>query len=219
MLKRPQPAEQEQPAQPDFAEEAAPGNNSHRAQHPRHPKNSAANAHNHTSRHHRKHEKLAESLPSTTTTTSTTAASISSATGQAVDFKDNSSLAVRNGLLDERTTEAGLGLPNMEMEESLLLVTPRPKKNGRRQRVRESADGLLPSLEADDERGQRRRKNHHKRKNSTILTNSVHDEAVPEAVSTESPVETLPTEQSVPVDQDNDDKTSQVQKHFVFYNF
>lgn len=89
--------------------------------------------------------------------------------------------------------------PSVVTQEPTALSTTRPKKNGRRQRLRENADGLSPGTDVDDEKIQQqpRRRKHHRHKNNTILTNSVHDDiVVPEAVSTGAPLKTTALEQS-----------------------
>ncbi|XP_001606010.2 extracellular sulfatase SULF-1 homolog [Nasonia vitripennis] len=89
--------------------------------------------------------------------------------------------------------------PSVSTQEPTSLATPKPKKNGRRQRLRENTDGLSPGTDIDDEKIQQqpRRRKHHRHKNNTILTNSVHDDiVVPEVVSTEAPLKTTAFEQS-----------------------
>ncbi|XP_012056992.1 PREDICTED: extracellular sulfatase SULF-1 homolog [Atta cephalotes] len=126
----------------------------------------------HASRHHKKHDKIAHTtadLITNTTTESvtkinTTPSDEKSSTTEEKPDKYNSI---------ETTTET-------ETSTTMILTTVKPKKQPRRQKIKETP---MNRTEIEEDKPQRRRKTHHHRRNNTLLTNSVHDD-VPRANAT-----------------------------------
>ncbi|XP_011496635.1 PREDICTED: extracellular sulfatase SULF-1 homolog [Ceratosolen solmsi marchali] len=202
MLKRPQVSNNEEHEQywPKYVDETT-NNSSQYKGHSRHPNINSNVSHNHTSRHHRKHEKDVHHGFEISTNSSP----IVSSGARTVNYQNRIFSAG-----SEQTTENS-AFSTSGMEGSMALATPRPKKNGCRQKI-ESASGL--QINTDDEKyQQRRRKTHLRRKNNTLLTNSVHEDIVTsDARSTEATVEITLSEKYFVTGNERNDKSSQIQK-------
>ncbi|KAL7306483.1 hypothetical protein TKK_0001182 [Trichogramma kaykai] len=148
--------------------------NAHRGHSSRHPKPHNSNTTHHVARHHRHYEREESS--------SLRPASSTPVIGSATHLPELSK---------------GKNAPAID---SIPLGTSKPKKNGRRHKVRDSPGSNTPlvveATGVGEDGQQRRRKNHHKRRNNTLLTNSVHFElggAVPDQSSTDVPSTTSST--------------------------
>jgi hypothetical protein len=188
MLKRPHLTNKEEQEQywSNYADETTSNLRQYK-EHMGQPNDNGINIQNHTSRHHRKHEKNVSGFETST--------SLSSITFSSTHFINSQKKILGHG--GNQTTKSAAHLTS-KMDRSIILATPRPKKNGRRHKIQGSANNSYFPLDADDEKyPQRRKKNHSRRKNNTVLTNNVHEDIpTPDTQSTEATIETTPSKKS-----------------------
>lgn len=149
----------------------------------------------HLNRDHRIHDTVSNTTPVIATTTGTTLGGlatpstavdtdepIETTTGQEITFTFPSPTTVAPELKNEKMMTT-TGLQKVSNR-----TYSRGKKGSRRQKLK---DPGVNRTDADEGDNFRRRKVHHQRRNGTILTNSVHDDAV--SVNTTDNVETIST--------------------------
>lgn len=128
----------------------------------------------HASRHHKKHDKIAHTTADLITNTTTESVTKINTTPSDEKPSTTEDKPDKYSSIETSTTETA-----SETSTTMILTTVKPKKQPRRQKIKETPTNRT---EIEEDKPQRRRKTHH-RKNNTLLTNSVHDD-VPRANTT-----------------------------------
>ncbi|KYN11558.1 Extracellular sulfatase SULF-1 like protein [Trachymyrmex cornetzi] len=129
----------------------------------------------HASRHHKKHDKIAHATADLITNTTTESVTKINTTPSDEKSSTTEEKIDKYSSIETSTTETA-----SETSTTMILTTVKPKKQPRRQKIKETPTN---KTEIEEDKPQRRKKTHHHRRNNTLLTNSVHDD-VPRANAT-----------------------------------